>query len=331
MNSDELVIRRFVESDAEGVTALFREVYGDTYAIQWVYDPSEIARLNAEGTMISFLASAGTRIAGHVSMSFTPSMGIPERGHSVVSPAFQGMGIFGRILSFMHSTARAMGIKGLYNEAVTNHAYSQKASHSAGARECGLQLNFVPGGMDFGIVKHSDSRVTITTYYANLEDGAESRVFVPSNHGEIIGKIYSNLGIALMPQTASELPSADETVLNPAIPFSGILLITVHRCGRDFPEALRKALYDFKDGSISVCVIDLPLGDSGVLEAVKAAEDLGFIFSGVIPRYFSKDDCLRLQKLSDESTVNWDELVLATDFIKTIASHVRKQLEKRGS
>jgi len=331
MNPSELVIRRFVEADAEGVAALFREVYGDTYALQWLYDPSEIVRLNAEGIMISFLASAANRIAGHVSMSFTPSMGIPERGHSIVSPAFQGMGVFGKILSFMHSTARSMGIKGLYNEAVANHPYSQKASYSAGARECGLQLNFAPGGIDFGIVKHSDSRVTITTYYANLEDSAESVVFVPPNHWEITGKIYSNLGIDLRPKAASEQPSADETLLNPAIAFSGTLIITVHRCGRDFPEALGRTIDGFKEKGCSVCVVDLPMGDSGFLEAVKAAEDLGFIFSGVIPRYYRNDDCLRMQKLSAESKVDWDELVLATEFIKTIASYVRSQLENRVS
>ncbi len=330
MTSSTPVIRKFIESDAEGVSELFREVYGPSYPIKYVYAPPELVRMAASGEISGVVATVDQKVTGFVAMSCTPSLGIPERGQSVVSPSCQGMGLFRHMLDLLHSIARSSGIAGLYNEAVTTHPFSQKGSYSAGARECGLQLNYVPGKVDCGIGEPSSSRSAVVVYYVNLENAPESRVFIPQNYQEIITQIYSRIGITLRPPQAAEPMPVKMTLLNAGKSVLEAGLITVHGYGEDFSESLGRSLDDLSRKNVYMVILDLPMGDSRLLKAVAEAEALGFIFSGVIPRYYENDDCLRMQRISTGSPVDWDGMVLSTDFARTLAEYVRRQLEARS-
>ncbi|MGV8121477.1 MAG: GNAT family N-acetyltransferase [Candidatus Xenobiia bacterium LiM19] len=321
------VIRKFIETDAEEVAQLFREVYGSTYPFNYIYDPAELIRKAASGEVSGVVATVDQRVKGYVAMTCTPSLGIPERGQSVVSPSCQGMGLFKQMLDLLHSVARSRGIAGLYNEAVTGHLFSQKGSYSAGARECGLQLNYLPGNVECGIGGSSSSRSAVVVYYANLESAPESAVHIPQSHHEIISQIYSRIGIALRPRPSSEPTPVNETLLNAGISAIKTGRLTIHRYGRDFPKSIDRSLGELIGRDALMVLLDLPMGDGYLLQAVAEAEAMGFIFSGVIPRYYRNDDCLRMQYLPEGSFVDWDRMVLASDFAATLAEHVRRQLE----
>ena len=53
----DIEIDLFRDGDGEGITALFREVYGEGYPIKLFYDPAAIARANAAGDYYSITAS----------------------------------------------------------------------------------------------------------------------------------------------------------------------------------------------------------------------------------------------------------------------------------
>jgi len=324
------VIRKFIETDAEEVTELFREVYGSTYPFNYIYDHTELVRRAASGEVSGVVATVDQRVKGYVAMTYTPSLGIPERGQSVVSPSCQGMGLFKQMLDLLHSMARSRGIAGLYNEAVTGHLFSQKGSYSAGARECGLQLNYLPEKVECGIGESSSSRSAVIVYYANLESAPESTVCIPQSHHEIISQIYSLIGIALRPPPASEPTPVNETLLNAGVSVINTGRITIHRYGGDFPDSLDRSLGELFSRDVFMVLLDLPMGDGYLLKAVAEAEALGFIFSGVIPRFYRNDDCLRMQFIPRGRSVDWDRIVLASDFAGTLTQHVRRQLEARS-
>ena len=94
-----------------------------------------------------------------------------------------------------------------------------------------------------------------------------------------------------------------------------------------FPDSLDRSLGELISRDVFMVLLDLPMGDGYLLKAVAEAEALGFIFSGVIPRYYRNDDCLRMQFIPRGRAVDWDKMLLASDFARTLAEHVRRQLE----
>jgi hypothetical protein len=325
-----LDIRIFKEDDAGGIADLFKEVYGSSYPLASLYDPEEITRMNTSGEMVSIVAISNERVVGHVAMCFTGGLGIPERGQSVVSPSMQGSGLFKKMLDFLHRTAHARGIAGLYNEAVTTHAYSQKGSYSAGARECGLQLNYIPGELDCGIGGTSPPRKAVVVYFAPLEENPVSKVYVPDHHRGIIESIYSHMGFTLDPLRPAGQQASTRTILQARETPIGAGFITILRYGDDVQGRLGASLTELTEKGASLIIVDLPMGYEALLKSVVVAEDRGFLFSGVIPRYFRNDDCLRMQYLAGSGDMNFDEIVLASDFSKGLAAYVRSLWESKS-
>src|SRR5262249_49156938 len=80
-------VRRLRPEDAPGVTDRVWAISGDTSLHPELYRPDEIARLNADGELVSVVAlDAGGRVVAHYALE-RPDLGpVAEEGEALVLP-----------------------------------------------------------------------------------------------------------------------------------------------------------------------------------------------------------------------------------------------------
>jgi len=138
-------IRDFHPDDAEGVAALFREIYGARYVYPEVYLPSFIRARNASGAWHSAVACRAGQVVGHVALLVKP--GVPqyaEIGLAVVRPAATGSQAGVRICRHLLDHARRAGMRMLTAMLVCSHVQSQRLAPPLDFGTTGLLLDYLP-------------------------------------------------------------------------------------------------------------------------------------------------------------------------------------------
>lgn len=139
-----LTIRDFDPADAEGVSGLFRAVYGDKYTYLKIYLPSQIRASNASENWRCAVAVENGMIVGHAGLVRTsPEDDVAELALIAVHREFRGLGIATRLAEHLCATALQMGIRALTIKQVASHLITQRIATSLGFLTTGLILDYV--------------------------------------------------------------------------------------------------------------------------------------------------------------------------------------------
>ena len=139
-----LIFRPYRPSDADAVSRLFREVYGDLYAQPDVYLPNMINQHNAEGRWQSMLAVDDARVLGHAALCHDTASNTAELALSVVHPVAQGQHIATRLSRELLMLSGSLGIRSVSIKQVTHHPYTQRMAENIGFHSTGLLPDYVP-------------------------------------------------------------------------------------------------------------------------------------------------------------------------------------------
>lgn len=344
--SHNYLIRRMLPEDALRVCQCFFRTFGYSYD-EDLYSPERLIRLNQTGEFLSVVAvdEGSGQVIGHVALVRPNLALVGERTHLVVAPEHRGQHLRERMGNFLESELNQLGMVGTYGQAVTTHTISQKASESRGMRVCGIDLglgqqyNFKaiksPGGKRStppdGSKKHSE-RESLVFYFKYLIAPLKTVVHAPPRHREMLAQIYENLRVDVelrdaAPATGHGLVSvsylADEKLGE----------IRVERVGSDSIPEVRRAWRDLCEiGGAEVILLDLPLAQAGTPDLCAAAEDDGFIFTGIHPYFADDGDFLRLIYLDID--LDLDRLQIFSPFGRELLAYIRKDMElkkKAGS
>ncbi|MBB5016845.1 GNAT superfamily N-acetyltransferase [Chitinivorax tropicus] len=140
----QLTVRSFVDTDADGVSQLFRTVYGDCYVYPDVYLPSMIRRNNASHLWHSAVAEFGQQIVGHaVLWCDATAPDHAEFALNVVHPAARGHGIATQLAQYLCEHARQAGLSMLTIKEVSSHSQSQRLASKLGFQTTALMMDYV--------------------------------------------------------------------------------------------------------------------------------------------------------------------------------------------
>lgn len=332
--SDDVRIE-FLSADDSGVlVGLVKEVYGDSYDAEWVYEEDEIARRITDGELISTVGrdADGTAI-GHLALMVEHQVtSVLHAGVAVVTKAARGHHLFTSMKRFGAQWATSAGYFGIFSEATAAHPYSQKANIDLGATETGFLLGWIPSSVSNNAAEgRAAHRESVALFYLKTNEGPDRPLYAPTRHRAIIGDIVKATGIRgsiVDAPPSTEIPAHSEIVVH-AREDHNLAVITVIAAGADILEVLtstRDRLVD-DDGRDAVYV-DFPLELATTEVALDACDDeLMFGFAGVFPNQHMGGDVLRLQSLH-RVEIHADDIATASPHGEALLAYVLDDLRR---
>lgn len=323
-------IRWMKESEAAEVSKSVYKTYGYSYGHDYVYYPEKIIALNQSGKIHSAVALIGeSEIAGHCALQYwEENFQIAEMVQGVVKPEFRSQGCFTKLTEFLIEQAKSEGLMGIFGQPVTNHIYSQRTAHRFGLRDCALMLAHVPMTSTFkDIAETLPQRVGLLLHFKYLNRPTGLTIQPPSQHLEMISKIYENLGVLPTIQTSAEdlADILDQTSAFSVKVFGPLNLarITIKRYGRNVINEIKIRLKELCLKKIEVVNLYLDLSNASTSRFTAQFEEMGFFFAGLLPGGLPGGDALILQYLNNVP-INYEEIHVDSDMAKELVSYIRK-------
>jgi hypothetical protein len=290
-------VRRMQPSDASGVVACLRSIYGSTYVHPELYNPAEIVRLNESLQLVSVVTVDATeQVVGHYALERPQLSRIAEAGVAVVLPEHRHHQLMERMRVVLEQEAATLQLVGLFGHAVTNHTFSQRVDERFQEEPCALSLGWSPRTFH-NLAEPLSQRMSELLYFKYLKRPSQATIFLPAHHAVWCMRIYEELGIAVTnvpgesPQGSGELTVTTRRDLGRAV-------VHVKRLGENSIETIESLVEDLSHQGAEAIFLELPLAQAGTPGVCLAAESLGFFFSGIGPSFAEDGDALRLQKLS---------------------------------
>ena len=296
----QYTIRRMAADEAVQVSQLIYRAYGGTYFNRDVYYPERVAAQNERETVLSFVAQGEDgRLVGHYALERNQEGPVAEGGQAVVDPAHRGRGLLTRMKEAAVETARHLGLVGLYSDAVTVHALTQKSNVDHGAHLTCVDLGIAPRSEHFrGISEEQPQRVTCLMYLLWLQAPQPRIVHVPSGYRAVAEAIYTNLRcpVTFGDQAA---PTGHGTLTVRIDAGAGKAFVRADKLGKDSVTDVRHAKRELIEHSHAEAVfVELPLQDPGTPQVALDLERNGFSFAGIAPHFSAYGDLLRLAYLT---------------------------------
>jgi hypothetical protein len=290
----------FRPEDAEGITALFRAVYGEAYPVRLFYDPQALAEANATGTYYSIVArNEDGKVVGAVHLFRSAPYGaLYEIGSGLVLAEYRKLGLNRRMFEFVFEQwiPRQERIEEAWGEPVCNHVTNQKAVVTFRFIETALEVALMPSET-YAKEKSSAGRVAGLSVFRCYRPKPHT-VYLPPAYEKELTYIYSDVdderNIVISDQSLPDSigSNADMTVFD----FAGVCRIAVKRMGSDFDTYIRELETKAFDQKVVVLQVWLNLGYPWVAAAVNVLRDRGYFLGGLLPRWFGEDGLL-MQKL----------------------------------
>jgi len=322
ISSNPYTVEPFQPVDAEKVSSLFSEVYGDAYPIKTVYDPEQLVAAFETRRYFPFLVrTPSNMIIGYGALyNSAPYKGIFEFGQGVVSPDFRSAGIGRLMFEYVAEYAPALpGSEMYFGEAVCNHTHTQKAGALIQTIETGIEVDLMPGEV-YDKFKKTSGRVAALDMF---------RTFVPKPHTVYVPEVYENIfryiyggfdDTRKLVVSAGESPSAQATQISAQIfDFAGVARIAVTMAGDDFEQAFDTEEHVIINRQIGVIQVWLKLSCPWIRESVEVLRRRGYFFGGLFPRWFDEDGLL-VQKIIGQP--NWEEIHLYSARSEKILSFI---------
>ncbi len=318
----------FRPEDAEGVSQLFRTVYGDGYPIRTFINPQLLIEENASGrTISSVVRTLKGDIVGHMALFHSaPGERTCELGAGLVHPSYRGgKGIYtGLALYGQDVTAKRFSIEMAFGEPVCNHIFAQKGTAKMGWTTQAIEVDLMPAEA-YDKEKSASGRVTALLDFKTLKPKPHT-VYLPAIYEESMRFIYTGLDDERDIVLAQEgFPFSTKTEIKTQIfDFAQVARLAVHDIGADFEHVFEDEEKGVWEKGMVVIQVWLKLSWPWVGQAVEVLRRRGYFMGGVLPRWFDMDGML-MQKMVGEP--NWSGIQLYSDRAKKILEMVRKDWE----
>jgi hypothetical protein len=319
--------RRFQPTDAAGIVACVRQIYGDSYVHPELYDTEAICRLNDEGELVSVIATGPEGdVVGHYALE-RPDLGrLAETGEALVVPEHRHHQLMENMRTLLEQHARKLALKGLFGNVVTNHVFSQRVVERFAERPCAVTLGWSPKSFH-NMSQSLPQRMSELVYFKHLDLPEETVVYLPERHRLWCLRIYEQLSAPIKLRNGSPTNSQASGCLRCEVRSDlARANLRIQSIGCDTASAIRDALASCQQSGIEAVFLDLPLADPGAPALCEQAESMGFFFSGICPLFASTGDVLRLQWLGvelDESLLQI-ESPLARELLGYVAAERRR-------
>jgi len=319
-----LEISLFREGDGEGITALFRDVYGEGYPIKLFYDPAAIARANAAGDYYSITARQSGEIVGveHLYRS-APDPCVYEAGAGLVRKDCRNLGLTKRLLEFICEewVPQQPGIHEVFGEPVCNHPYMQKAVAGLRFVEMALEIALMPAEA-YTQEQSATGRVAALLIFRSYRPKPH-RIFLPPVYDKELRFLYQPLDEPRELATADEpLPTASPSAITMTLfDFARVARIAVAHAGGDFIERLTALEQEATARGVWVFQVWLNLAQPCVGAGVEHLRQEGYFLGGPLPRWFDTDGLL-MQKLL--CPPDFDQIQLHSDRAREILALLRQ-------
>jgi serine/threonine-protein kinase RsbW len=289
------------------VAACVRQVYGDSYVHRELYRPDEVVRLNEAGRLVSVVArDAAGRVVGHYALERPDGGPIAEEGEALVLPECRHHHLMESMRDLLEAEARLLELAGLFGQAVTNHVFTQKVHERYGLVPCAVSLGATPRSFH-NMPEPLPQRMSLLVAFKFLDapvsppaEPAAGRppagVYCPPRHRVLCARIYERLGVPpeFRDGTPPRGPGRVTVEFEPELQAG---LIRVCRGGSDTAAQIARARRELSGSGAEAVFLDLPLAQAETPALCRAAEEDGFFFSGIGPRFAADGDALRLQWL----------------------------------
>lgn len=319
----EITIDLFRPEDALGVALAYYETYGDTFPLEHVYDPEEIARRNATDDQYTVVARTPRgEVVGLFGMfRHAPNPGVYEAGQLMVLKSYRKRHISDAFSLVAHDKLpKQLHIPVVFLEAVSNHTISQRIVLPRGLVFTGLEVECMPSGVqaDAGDGTHDISLFLMF----KLFEKTSCDVYLPESYRTFCETLYAKLALPRVFSPASACTG--ETVASPFfIQETGLMRLTVTRAGKDFGAVVSAA--EVKAGPRGLLQIFLNLGDGAAPQAVEMLRERGYFLAGLLPCWFGADGLL-MQKVGVEP--DWDAIQCVDHNAAAIRDRIREDFER---
>jgi hypothetical protein len=292
--NNEFRIALFTPEDAPDVSLCYRETYGDTFPMQYVYDPAEIARRHdGVNHRTIIVRDSENRLAGMGSLFRSgPNPLLYEAGQLMVSRRHRGKGLSNIIgQTVLEEFPTQIPVDAVFIEALCSHVLSQPSALKCGLLPTGVELEWLPA-----LGRKKDAGVTVNTSLLMLfrvyRDAPHTIHLHPAYAG-FIGQRIGELGVARTVEPG-DLPSAEATDAQwDRLRGASCATLSVFRPGKDWPDVLARF-----EAEAAGCALHvrLNLGDRATPWAIDVLRGRQFFLSAYLPLWFQTDGML-LQKL----------------------------------
>jgi hypothetical protein len=319
----------FRPEDAEGISQLFRTVYGDGYPIRTFIEPKLLIEENAAGRTISSVARTPKGdIVGHAALFHSaPYERVCESGAGLVHPSYRGgKGIYTTLgLHAVDAAAKKYDIEQVFGEPVCNHIFAQKGTAKAGWITQAIEVDLMPAEA-YDKEKSASGRVTALLDFRTLKPKPHT-VYLPAVYEEGMRFMYGGLDDDRdLLLSRDELASPMKTEIKTQVfDFAQVARLAVHAAGADFESTFDEQEKTIREKGVVVIQVWLKLSWPWVGQAVDVLRKRSYFLGGILPRWFDVDGML-MQKIIGEP--NWGGIQLHFDRAKKILELIKKDLER---
>ena len=307
----------------------------DTYRLSYLhedmYHPLRIAELNASGAMVSAVATApdGT-VVGHFALSFPDeARDVPELGVAATRRAWRGQHIARRLADLLMDEAARRQLYGVFAEAITVHPFTQHLNVQLGMGTCGVRLATIPPDREFrGMDAQSRHRNSVVTMYRYFSPVSTAPLEVPERHRDMIARLYGWIGApgrldgsppGVLDAARDDDAETSITVrLNPA---TSNVTLSVTGYGGDLRRRLHDELRRLRESDLRVIIASLDMTKPGAAAAAAELEELGFLFTGVLPAGPRTDQAV--YQYFNGVLIDYDLMKIDSDDTRELVAYVR--------
>jgi serine/threonine-protein kinase RsbW len=324
-------IRLMNPEEAPEVCRCIYDCYGYSYANENIYYPERVAAMNQNGKLRSAVAvTREGEMAGHFALIFYDKLPA-EIGIAVTKKKFRGQGFARQLGDFLESEARSANLTGMQIKEVTAHPYTQKFCMKLGYKDCGLLLAHSPRTLSFkGIADKLKQRNSDVLGFKYLVKPTPRRLFVPLHHIEMIRMLYNNIGdTAECVTTFDPVPAFDKSVTEVNIhALRSLAEMFIIETGADIIPTVRNEMRKIFMEEIQVIELYISLSDPMTQVIVSQLENLGFLFTGILPETLIGDAII--MQYFNGVYFDYNEIILVSDVAKQLLQYIRSHDSHAG-
>jgi len=325
-------VRALQQDEAIEVSRCAYKSHGYTFFDQHIYYPDRLLELNRSGQLVSAVAvTKDNRFMGHAALHY-PYKGarIAELTFVFVNVEYRGQGCMNRLCEYLFTTPDKSPLSGVYAYAVTNHVFTQKVMVKYGIQDCGLELATSPETWVFkGITPEKEEhaqRISVALSFKYLVPPTPLTLYPPPQHREMVEYLYRNLGAtdhcyAVPPGSAPDLPAQHSEIETDIHASEQNVEILIRRCGIHVIREMRLLVRDLCLKHMAAINLLLSLEDPATYFLTTELEQIGFFFSGILPRT-GIGDALVLQYLNNVD-IDYDKVMVYTDTARKILEYIK--------
>ncbi len=313
----------FCPQDAEGVTRLFRSVYGDGYPVRTFIDPGTLQEQNRNRKVISSVArTAAGDVVGHNALfRSAPYKGVYESGAGLVHRDYRGgKGIFTAMVAHGVKMADRFGVETIFGEPVCNHVFSQKMTNKLGWVTMALEVDLMPAA---AYAKEASARARVSALLDFIALSPKPcTVYLPRGYEEFFEFLYAAYGDerSLEPGHRPVPADAATRIEVQFFPFAAVARMAVWEAGADFQQAWAAEEKKVLDQGATVIQAWLNTGQPWISRVVDWLRQKGYFAGGVLPRWFDSDGMLMMKLFHSPG---WQDIKLEFQRARELLEMVR--------